>query len=381
MSKYIDADKLYKKMLDLQGTKREKYLDIDEVRKIIKNETSRIGEMSEKQTDRVSKSVVEQIKWERDIAIEQLEDLGYELGEKPRTDGDLISRTDLLKDIANLKKSPWFNDGKYNRDLFRRNSYVAREEAVEIVEDLCIKKLSSAKKTEIIRCKECKWFGEIGCAILIVDDTDKPTENDFCSFAERKEQTEQNVGMCQQNVGEKSEKQTDGDLISRQAVSKYVSKMINNRTYPEERQILEDFIEWLENIPSAEKTTINLEKTTITDGDLISREIEKADFLMAKVKDFERTAIMVKYNTETIDSFIDYIRGVIVNAEKYHFVIGEKRKCALREKFKLPSAENTAEWRIVGKTTLHYECSKCGGAGDKWDKFCKNCGAKMKGVE
>jgi ATP-dependent Lon protease len=47
--------------------------------------------------------------------------------------------------------------------------------------------------------------------------------------------------------------QTDGDLISRQAVSKYVSKMINNRTYPEERQILEDFIEWLDNLPSAEK--------------------------------------------------------------------------------------------------------------------------------
>ena len=36
--RYIDADKLYKKMLDLQGTKRERYLDIDEVRKIIKNE-------------------------------------------------------------------------------------------------------------------------------------------------------------------------------------------------------------------------------------------------------------------------------------------------------------------------------------------------------
>ena len=38
---------------------------------------------------------------------------------------------------------------------------------------------------------------------------------------------------------------------------------------------------------------------------------------------------------------------------------------------------NTAEWNIVGKTTLHYECSICGGAGDKWDKFCKHCGRKM----
>ena len=38
---------------------------------------------------------------------------------------------------------------------------------------------------------------------------------------------------------------------------------------------------------------------------------------------------------------------------------------------------NTAEWKIVGKTTLHYECSKCGGAGDKWDKYCKHCRRKM----
>ena len=39
---------------------------------------------------------------------------------------------------------------------------------------------------EIIMCKDCKWFGEHGCAICIVDDTDKPTENDYCSFAERR---------------------------------------------------------------------------------------------------------------------------------------------------------------------------------------------------
>ena len=39
----------------------------------------------------------------------------------------------------------------------------------------------------VIRCKDCKWFGDIGCAISIVDDTDKPSEDDYCSFAERKE--------------------------------------------------------------------------------------------------------------------------------------------------------------------------------------------------
>ena len=50
-----------------------------------------------------------------------------------------------------------------------------------------LERLPSAQP-EVIRCKDCKWFGRIGCAISIVDDSDKPTENDFCSFAERKEE-------------------------------------------------------------------------------------------------------------------------------------------------------------------------------------------------
>lgn len=39
----------------------------------------------------------------------------------------------------------------------------------------------------VTRCKDCKWFGKIGCAIKIVDESDKPKENDFCSYAEQKE--------------------------------------------------------------------------------------------------------------------------------------------------------------------------------------------------
>ena len=39
---------------------------------------------------------------------------------------------------------------------------------------------------EIIRCRDCKWFGKIGCAVQIVDESDRPSENDFCSFAERR---------------------------------------------------------------------------------------------------------------------------------------------------------------------------------------------------
>lgn len=39
---------------------------------------------------------------------------------------------------------------------------------------------------QVVRCKDCKWFGKLGCAVRIVDDSDEPTENDFCSFAERR---------------------------------------------------------------------------------------------------------------------------------------------------------------------------------------------------
>lgn len=39
----------------------------------------------------------------------------------------------------------------------------------------------------VIRCKDCKWFGKIGCAVNIVDESDEPEENDYCSWAERKD--------------------------------------------------------------------------------------------------------------------------------------------------------------------------------------------------
>jgi hypothetical protein len=53
--------------------------------------------------------------------------------EIPNTCGDAISRKHLLEEIALLKKSPWFNENTYG-------SKVIRKEAVEIVEDVCIKR-------------------------------------------------------------------------------------------------------------------------------------------------------------------------------------------------------------------------------------------------
>ncbi len=73
----------------------------------------------------------------------------------------------------------WFyNDTKYNpyirgfADGYKEAMYERKKNGTE----------------ESVRCKDCKWFGKSGCAIHIVDESDKPKEDDFCSWAERKEE-------------------------------------------------------------------------------------------------------------------------------------------------------------------------------------------------
>ena len=84
---------------------------------------------------------------------------------------DLISRQAAIDLLKQMRKDgdmvPW--EGK---NVFAR-----------------IRKMPSAQP-DIIRCKDCKWFNNAGCAVEIVDDSDRPTENDFCSFADRREVTE-----------------------------------------------------------------------------------------------------------------------------------------------------------------------------------------------
>lgn len=49
-----------------------------------------------------------------------------------------------------------------------------------------LKSVDEAPSIDIVRCKECKWRNNIGCALMIVDDSDKPKDDDFCSWGERK---------------------------------------------------------------------------------------------------------------------------------------------------------------------------------------------------
>lgn len=60
----------------------------------------------------------------------------------------MISRTSLLAGIEELKESPWYNFGKMDPNTTRHEymeamwyyGYLQRKEAVEIIEDICIKK-------------------------------------------------------------------------------------------------------------------------------------------------------------------------------------------------------------------------------------------------
>lgn len=55
----------------------------------------------------------------------------------------LIDADDLLKEIEELKKSPWFNNGRGGCVL--HGLYLERKEAVEMVEDICIKQAPTIK--------------------------------------------------------------------------------------------------------------------------------------------------------------------------------------------------------------------------------------------
>ena len=50
-----------------------------------------------------------------------------------------------------------------------------------------IDEMPTVDAVEVVRCKDCKWYHEIGYAIKIVDESDEPKDNDYCSFGEREE--------------------------------------------------------------------------------------------------------------------------------------------------------------------------------------------------
>ena len=84
-----------------------------------------------------------------------------------------IKADDLAIKFRMLAEDPWNKD----TGTTWSNAY---EECADNVDEF-----PTADVVEVVRCKDCKWWKDIGCAIYIADDSDKPKENDFCSFGER----------------------------------------------------------------------------------------------------------------------------------------------------------------------------------------------------
>ena len=70
--------------------------------------------------------------------------------------------------------------------LERNNSGIG-EWYANYIEDM-IAEAPTIDAVEVVRCKDCKWRGKLGCAITIVDESDKPKDDDFCSWGERREE-------------------------------------------------------------------------------------------------------------------------------------------------------------------------------------------------
>jgi hypothetical protein len=80
------------------------------------------------------------------------------------------------------------NDDLISRDeLYENMLYAMCGTGYQSVALREIELMPSVDAVPVIRCKDCKWFGKAGCAVNIVDESDEPKENDYCSWAERKE--------------------------------------------------------------------------------------------------------------------------------------------------------------------------------------------------
>lgn len=64
---------------------------------------------------------------------------------------EYIERGALLSDIADLKKSPWYNDD------YGFGTMQARHDGVTCVEELCVKKATTA---DVVEVKHGRWVGE-----------------------------------------------------------------------------------------------------------------------------------------------------------------------------------------------------------------------------
>jgi len=115
-------------------------------------------------------------------------------------------------------------------------------------------------------CKDLEWEEVVLVLLGVLDGINGENEvyDDFKmsieAYKDNKKKKKQNVGMYQQNVGEMSEKHTDGDLISRDYIlSKFKEHCDRCGKYKGYNGVmcrcceLDEAIDYVEDAPSAEK--------------------------------------------------------------------------------------------------------------------------------
>lgn len=75
----------------------------------------------------------------------------------------------------------------WTKDISKKETKMEISKEVPIVPFIDISALPIVDNYEIVRCKDCKWWHDVGCAIRIVDESDEPKDDDYCSFGERRE--------------------------------------------------------------------------------------------------------------------------------------------------------------------------------------------------
>lgn len=156
----------------------------------------------------VPRSVFEQFKWERDIAIEQLEQLGYGFGEEPKTDGELVKKQLAVRAFAKYLRDSALIDYPDAGDTVRDWIPTAESALKDVPTEMPLiihcteckdwhERIAShwkLEQPEIIMCKNCKHYKfadnrAFGFPVKRCEWTgcEDVEDNDFCSRAERQE--------------------------------------------------------------------------------------------------------------------------------------------------------------------------------------------------
>lgn len=139
----------------------------------------------EPSNDMVSRGVFEQVMWERAVAMDQLEELGYGLGQKVEPCEDAISRTEVIKSIDEREDV----NGKVDVESVRTDIVLMQP---------------VNPQPKIGHCKDCKYFeydsvAKVDGIPLIVaheickrwGDGCKTKEDGYCFMFEPQERSEE----------------------------------------------------------------------------------------------------------------------------------------------------------------------------------------------